>query len=253
MINTKYVALSRQIALWNQMDTVSNNVANVNTTGFKAEDAIFSEYITDTPKAKGVASDPVYFTQNFGTYKNFNEGAIVETGNALDLAIDGEGFFAVATQNGEQYTRKGNFTLNAEGALVTNEGHYVLSTDNKPIIFAPEETDISISGDGSVYSTQIEAGISQNNFVANIKLINFENPQELTKTAGTLFEANENSNAIASNAVLKQGAIEKSNVEGVVEMTRLVKLQRSYEYVQQMIDAEHERLSNTISAYRQMI
>ncbi len=253
MINTKYVALSRQMALWNQMDVVSNNMANVNTTGYKAEDTIFSTYLAQTPKAEGMASVPVAFTEDFGNYKNFNAGAIIETGNALDMAINGDGFFAVETQDGEKYTRKGSFAINHEGALVTNEGNYVLSDAGQPIIFAPDQRDISISAAGEIFSTVTEAGVARNNIVGNLKLVDFENKQLLTKVGNSLFDNSDANNIIESTAQVKQGALEKSNVESVSEMTKLVKLQRSYEYVQQMIDAEHNRLSNTISAYQQMI
>ncbi len=254
MINTKYVALSRQMALWKQMDVVSNNMANVNTNGYKAQEAIFSEYVLQTPQVQNSAKENVYFTHDFGEYKNFNEGPIVETGNALDVAIKGNGFFAVEDQNGaEKYTKKGQFTLNQDGALVTNEGNYVLSTTGEPIFFAPNEKDVSITETGEVFSTITEAGVSQNNYIANIKIVEFENPQLLKKEAGQLFANVENNKSFASDSRLLQGALEKSNVEGVVEMSKLIKLQRSYEYVQQMIDEEHTRLSNTIAAYGQMI
>lgn len=252
MINTKYVALSRQMALWKQMDVVSNNMANVNTSGFKAEDTIFSQYVLQTPQAKGFGSNPVYFTQDFGAYKDFSEGTITTTGNALDMAIKGDGFFVVETQEGERYTRKGQFSLNSDGALVTNDGHLLLSENNEPFFFAPNEKDISISASGEIYATTTGDGVAQSNLIGKIKLVDFENPQRLLKTAGTLFENVAGNEIIASNAGVVQGAIEKSNVEGVVEMTKMIKLQRSYEYVQQMIDEEHTRLSNTISAFSQL-
>lgn len=89
MDNTKYIALSRQMALWKQMDIVSNNMANMNTSGYKQDDAIFASYLTQTKNAEGFGRVPVYFTQDFGMYKDFKEGAIVHTGNTFDLALQG--------------------------------------------------------------------------------------------------------------------------------------------------------------------
>ena len=132
MDNTKYIALSRQMALWKQMDIVSNNMANMNTSGYKQDDAVFSSYLVQTPEATGFGRVPVYFTQDYGQYQDFREGAIVNTGNTFDLASRGDVFFAIETNQGEMYTKKGSFTLDANGQLVTMEGQAVLSENNEP-------------------------------------------------------------------------------------------------------------------------
>ena len=97
MDNTKYVALSRQMALWKQMDVVSNNMANMNTPGYKQDEAVFASYLhqsDENVKVKGLAAKPLYFTQDYGTYGNFSEGMLAETGNTLDVAIKGDAFFS---------------------------------------------------------------------------------------------------------------------------------------------------------------
>ena len=132
MDNTNYIALSRQMALWKQMDILSNNMANMNTSGFKQDQALFTSYMVQTPDAQGIGSTPLYFTEDFGSFQNFAEGAIVETGNTFDLAIKGDAFFCLETKAGEMYTRKGNFTLNSEGMLVSMDGDPVLSENNEP-------------------------------------------------------------------------------------------------------------------------
>ena len=231
MDNTKYIALSRQMALWKQMDIVSNNMANMNTSGFKQDDAIFASYLTQTKNAEGFGQVPVYFTQDFGMYKDFREGVIQHTGNTFDLALQGDAFFAVETPEGERYTRKGQFQLNADGMLVTSEGYAVLSENNEPFFIAPGETEISITESGDVYT--------ENGVIGTIKTVSFEN------TDGNMMQPADNTKVI-------QGAVEKSNVDPIVEMTKMIKLQRSYEMVQSMIDEEHERLSNTISTYSQL-
>lgn len=246
MDNTSYIALSRQMALWKQMDIVSNNMANMNTSGFKQDDALFASYMVQTPKAEGIGRAPLYFTQDYGTVQNFKEGPLQETGNVFDVAINGDAFFCVDTQNGERYTRKGQFSLDSEGKLVTNEGAVVLSDADTPFFFAPGEAEITITEGGDV--------MTENGFVGRLKLASFDDNQKLLKTAGTMFE-NVDGNAVeigAANVRLAQGTIEKSNVNAIEEMTKMIKVQRSYEYVQQMIDEEHDRISNTITTYAQL-
>ncbi len=246
MDNTNYIALSRQMALWKQMDILSNNMANMNTAGFKQDEALFTSYMVQTPDAAGIGSTPLYFTEDFGSFQNFAEGAIIETGNVFDVAIKGDAFFCIETKAGEMYTRKGQFSLNSEGMLVTGDGDVVLSENNEPFFFAPGETEVTISKTGDV--------MTENGIIGRLKLAKFADNQKLLKVAGTMFE-NVDGNAMtigADSAVVEQGAIEKSNVNAIEEMTRLINVQRSYEYVQQMIDEEHERLSNTISTYAQL-
>lgn len=246
MDNTKYIALSRQMGLWKQMDIVSNNMANMNTSGYKQDDAIFSSYLVKTKEAEGFGKVPVYFTQDFGSFQDFQEGAIVQTGNALDVALKGDSFFSIETPYGERYTKKGQFSLDADGKLVTMDGDTVLSENNEPFFFAPGENQINITENGEVET--------ENGIVGRLKLVKFADNQKLLKVANTMFE-NVAGNAMEINGggvQVIQGAVEKSNVEPISEMTKLINLQRSYEYVQQMIDEEHERVSNTISAYAQL-
>lgn len=246
MDNTKYVALSRQMALWKQMDFVSNNMANMNTAGYKQDEAVFSSYLVRTLNGRELAKTPVYFTQDYATFKDFSEGMISETGNTFDVAIKGDGFFAIQTDAGERYTRKGQFTLNADGQLVTNDGYTVLSENNEPFFIAPGEREVTISENGEVST--------ENGIIGRMKVVSFADNQKLLKVAGTMFENTEGNDMIigAENVRILQGSIEKSNVNAISEMTKMVNLQRSYEMVQQMIDEEHDRLTNTISAFAQM-
>ena len=247
MDNTKYVALSRQMALWKQMDIVSNNMANMNTTGYKQDDAIFTSYMVRTPEATGFGRVPVYFTMDYGQYQDFSEGAIEHTGNTFDLVSRGDNFFAVETSQGEMYTKKGSFTLDAGGQLVTMDGQPVLSENNEPFFFAPGEKDISVAANGDI--------TTENGVIGRLKLVKFADNQKLSKVSDTLF-ANRTGNAMtvgAEDVQVVQGALEQSNVNSITEMTKMIKLQRSYEIVQAMIDEEHERLSNTITAYSQLV
>ena len=182
-----------------------------------------------------------------GTYKNFAEGMIEHTGNSLDVAIKGDAFFAVETADGEKYTRKGQFLLDSNGAIITKEGYTLLSENGTPFFIAPNEKEISISKSGEVST--------ENGSLGRIRLASFENKQDLQKVGDTLFE-NKEGNIVEynnGNYEIEQESIEKSNIEPISEMTKMINLQRSYEYVQQMIDTEHERLSNTITAFSQQI
>lgn len=196
-------------------------------------------------KCRGVRQGSRLFTQDFGMYKDFKEGAIVHTGNTFDLALQGDAFFAIETPEGERYTRKGQFQLDADGQLVTSEGYAVMSENNEPFFIAPGETEISVAENGEVFT--------ENGVIGRIKTVSFANNQKLLKVADTMFE-NTAGNMMqpAANAKVVQGAVEKSNVDPITEMTKMIKLQRSYEMVQSMIDEEHDRISNTISTYSQL-
>ncbi|MBQ8464904.1 MAG: flagellar basal-body rod protein FlgF [Alphaproteobacteria bacterium] len=245
MDNTKYIALSRQMALWKQMNVVSNNVANMNTTGFKQEGTIFSTFVAQTLNAKDMGNDPVYFTQDLATYTDFLEGALVETGNTFDVALQGDGFFAVETDQGISYTRKGNFTLDRNGMMVTTDGYPVLSQNNEPIFIAPTETEVVITEDGSVST--------ENGIIGRLNVVKFADNNKLVKRADTMFDnVAGNQQTQADDVRVVQRSLEKSNVNAVEEMTKLIQLQRSYDFVQQMIDEEHDRISNTIETYSQL-
>ena len=246
MDNTNYIALSRQMALWKQMDIVSNNMANMNTSGYKQDDAVFTSFMVQTPEAQGIGRVPLYFTEDYGQWQNFSEGAISVTGNTFDVAIKGDAFFCVETDAGEMYTRKGQFSLDGNGMLVTNDGAAVLSEDNQPFFFAPGEGEITISEAGDV--------LTETGSIARWKLARSDNHQTVLKTAVTMLmkPGDAQERPVGAEVAVVQGAVEKSNVDPISEMTKLIHLQRSYEFVQQMIDEEHDRLSNTISTYAQL-
>lgn len=218
----------------------------MNTSGYKQDDVLFTSYLVQTPEAEGIGRAPLYFTQDYGSVQNFAEGVFTTTGNTFDLAIKGDAFFCVDTQGGERYTRKGQFSPDSEGKLVTSEGAVLLSENDTPFFIAPGETEITITESGDV--------ITENGLIGRLKLASFEDNQKLLKVAGTMFEnVNGNTMTVGNDDVrVKQGVIEKSNVNAIAEMTKLIKVQRSYEYVQQMIDEEHDRISNTISTYAQL-
>src|SRR5882724_9666925 len=151
MENTLLVGLSRQMVLERQMDVVANNVANINTTGFKADNSMFERFLMPVALENrfNAPDRRLNFVNDRGTWRDIRPGGMQQTGNPLDVAIDGNAFLVVQTPNGERYTRNGALQINAQGQLVTTDGAQVLG-DNGPIVFQNTDRNVSISADGRV-------------------------------------------------------------------------------------------------------
>ena len=237
MDNTTYIALSRQQALWNQLSVVANNLANVNTTGFKGTDVLFTQYIEKVKQDDRTFEDNVAFTHDFVLVRNLAQGAFNFTGNTFDLAIQGEGYFALQDQNGGvRYTRAGNLTVNGDGQLVTQDGRPVLGTNDAPITIPRDTGEILVQGDGSIINQRTAEAVGQ------IKVVRFDNERLLKQVDGTSFVTAPGQQEIAlTNPKIAQGVLEDSNVNGISEMTRLIALNRTYADVTRMVEQEHER------------
>ena len=150
MENAQLISLSRQVALQRQMDVVANNMANINTTGFKAEDLLFEPYKMPVAADNDFAGDQTLaYTEDWATIHNMTNGPMDQTGNPLDVALMGSGFLTVSTPNGDRYTRAGSLAINTQGTLVDLAGNPVLSTSG-PVQFDAADTDITISKDGTI-------------------------------------------------------------------------------------------------------
>jgi len=231
MENAQLISLSRQIALTRQMDVVANNMANINTTGFKAESILFEEYTMPVARDRDFkwADQPLSYTQDWATVHNLAGGAIDQTGNALDVALQGDGFLAVQTPNGERWTRAGTLQVSSTGILVDMNGYPVLS-EAGPIQFGEEDTDIMISENGTV-STQ--AGNK-----GRLRVVEFANAQELAREGSNLFSGG--TPVAATQTRVIQGAIERSNVSGVTEMAEMIRVQRSYQSLAGLMQKQDE-------------
>ncbi len=238
MDNTTYIALSRQRSLWNQLEVVANNLANVNTTGFKGTDTLFAQYVFKVPQNDRTFKDSVSFTHDFGLVRNLAQGAFNYTSNTYDFAIQGEGYFVTqgaAPGQPDRYTRAGNFTADAQGQLVTQDGRPVMSVNNTPIIITPEAGAITVQGDGTVVDQRGEQ-------IDRIRIVRFDDERKLKQLDGTSFVADAGTQPInVANPHVAQGVLEDSNVNGVTEMTRLIALNRTYQDVSRMVEAENER------------
>jgi flagellar basal-body rod protein FlgF len=237
MENTLLIGLSRQIALQRELDVVANNVANMNTTGYKADGAIFEEYLMPKAQAAGFqgADRRVSYVQDRATWRDFAAGPIRPTGNPLDVAIDGDAFFVVQTPRGERYTRNGSFQINAQGELVTTAGDRVVG-DGGPIQFQSTDNSISINPDGTI--TAREGGNSRNDSArGRLRLVRFDNVQQLQKDGTSLFSAPAGvaPTEAGTRARVTQGAVEQSNVHSVIEMSRMIEVTRTYTQITAMM------------------
>lgn len=220
--NAQLISLSRQMALQRHMDMVANNIANINTTGFKAEQLLFEEFKMPVAAHGDFSGEDrtLSYVQDWATVQDFSDGAMVQTGSPLDVAISGDGFFAVQTAGGERWTRSGGFQLNQAGLLVDSSGNPVLG-DGGPIQFGPEETDIQIAADGSVSSSQGAKG--------TLRIVEFEEVQALVREGNNLMSGG--TPIPATNSRVLQGFTEKSNVSGVSEMSEMIRVTRAYESI----------------------
>jgi len=233
MESTAYIALSRQMVLREHMALLSNNLANLQTPGFKGEQPLFVEYLeTSSP------DDPHSYVQHLSLVRDFAPGALAGTGNPLDLGIEGDGFFTVETPDGPRFTRNGAFSLDAEGRITMLSGEPLLGEGNVPIQVPPNSGDIAIAADGTV-STEIGQ-------IGRIALVGFADTQQLQKVGNGLYDPGTQPAVPAVDAEIHQGVIEGSNVQGVVEMTRLIDTVRSYQAASKLVDEEHSRLRKAI-------
>lgn len=238
MENAQLIGLSRQVALARQMDVLANNVANLNTSGFKAETVLFEEYVMPVASHEMHDSgvEDISFTQDWATIHDFSGGAIVQTGNPLDVALQGDGFLAVNTPAGERWTRTGTLKLDNTGLLVTNEGYPVLSEGGE-IRFSPADTNISIDASGAISTDAGDKG--------TLRVVEFDEPQILAREGNNLFSGGEPFAAVNTRVV--QGAVEQSNVSGVQSIAELVRVQRAYESIASLMQKQDELRREAIS------
>ncbi len=237
MENAQLISLSRQVALQRQMDMLANNMANVNTTGFKAEQMLFEEYAMPVASHRGFSGQDqtLSYVQDWATIQDFAAGPMVQSGGDFDVAIMGDGFFAVQTAGGERWTRAGAFQLNNTGTLVDLSGNPVLG-EGGPIQFGPEETDIAIAADGSISSSAGPKG--------KLRVVEFEEPQELIRQGSNLFSGG---TPIANvNSTVMHGFVERSNVSGVAEMSEMIRVTRTYESIASLAQKQDELRRNAI-------
>ena len=238
MENAGYIALSRMIAQQRALDVRATNIANTNTPGFKAESVLFSDFLL---RQRGTAVPPggetVQMVQDRATWRDFAPGEISKTGNPLDLALQGDGFFVVSTPRGERYTRAGRFSLSVAGQVVDVGGNPVLGTDGAPLAVPPGGGAITVAADGGVST---DAGP-----IGKFRVVQFDNQQALQAEGGSLFATTQPARDAAQPAVV-QGTVEGANTQAVVELTRMMGEMREFEFASQFADNEAQREQSAI-------
>ena len=237
MENTLLIGLSRQTVLERQLDVVANNIANVNTAGFKSDQSLFEEYLRSGAHEDNFKPTDrrVSYVQDRGTYRDFAQGPAEQTKNPLDVAITGNGFLVVQTAAGERYTRDGGLQMNSQGQLVPASGNPVLGTSG-PIVFQPTDHDINVSPDGTV--TVVEGNGRTDSVRGKLRLVSFTDAQKLLKEGANLFSGEGAAPDLKSQ--VQQGYIEKSNVNSVVEMSRMIEITRAYTQIATMLQQESD-------------
>ncbi|WP_336486525.1 flagellar basal-body rod protein FlgF [Methylobacterium nigriterrae] len=228
MQNALFVGVSSQVALQRELDVIANNMANVSTTGFKGRNSRFQEYLMPTASADSFQGTDrqVSYVIDAGTALDLSQGAIEQTGNPLHVAVRGEAFLTVQTPQGPRYTRNGAFELDQQGNLVTSDG-YAVQGEAGPITIGQQETGVSIGPDGTV-STNL--GVR-----GRVRMVTFANPQRLQNEGANLYSSADQPRPAGLAGRLESGALERSNIRPVVEMTRLMDVNRSYTMVSSVI------------------
>jgi len=240
MQNTLLVGLSKQMVLERQIDVVANNIANMNTNGYKADRSLFQEYLSSNAREDNFAASDrrVSFVQDRATFRDLAQGPTEETKNPLDVAIDGSAFLVVQTPAGERYTREGNLQINGRGQLVTTSGYQVLGTAG-PITFQQTDHDVNIATDGNI---TVQEGTSRLDSVrGKLRLVSFAQAQRLLKEGSNLYAPGEGTAPQAdTKSQIRQGFIEKSNVNSVTEMSRMIEITRTYTQIASLLQQQSD-------------
>jgi flagellar basal-body rod protein FlgF len=232
------VATSRLVAQQRVMEVVAVNIANVNTPGFKAQRVQFSDWLaplkgTDAPRGDRT----IAYTQDRATWREQRAGTLTHTGNPFDLGITGDGYFTVRTPQGPRLTRDGRFGLMPDGTVANSAGNALLDSNGKPVSLSSTDTQIAIAGDGTVSS--------ENGQLGKIGVVRPIDPMQLAAEGDTLFSSGSPTAPVTSPGVV-QGSMEDSNVQPMLEMTRMMDGLRQFQFVSQFIQAESDRQQSAI-------
>jgi flagellar basal-body rod protein FlgG len=247
------MAANGAIAYQRRLEILSNNLANTNTVGFKQDQTHFQTYYlanlerADTPLAeRGLTQAPAFWSR-LSTYTDHTSGPQKATGNRLDLAINGRGFFCVQTPQGLQYTRRGDFSIGADGLLVTQQGWPVLGENGE--ITIDSQADVT-DPDGHEFLVDDSGNVSvDGSIIGKLRIVDFENTDSLEKIGDTCFRPR-SADAVESTArdfSISQGVVELSNVNALQMMTELIEVHRGYESYQKVIRSVDELNSKIIN------
>lgn len=225
-----YVGLSRQLTLQRQLDIAANNLANVDTAGFKLEQLMLQSDPL-RPQTGRSRLDPIRYVIDDGVARSFAPGALNQTGGQLDFAVEGDGFFQVRTAQGVRYTRDGRLTLDADNRLTTQAGDPVLDDAGGEITLDPKRGQVSVAKTGQISQGGVPG--------PRIGVMRFASLSRMSKAGDDLFTSAETPTA-ATDAGVRQGYLERSNVQPVKEVTALIEITRAYERIASMLNSTHD-------------
>jgi flagellar basal-body rod protein FlgF len=238
MDNTTTIALSRLIVQQRAMDVTAENMANIDTPGYKLERVLFSDWLSRQTGAETVPGEKTFaYVQDRATYRDQRDGTLTMTGNPLDLAIAGDGYFTVLTPRGPRLTRSGRFELQQNGTIVDHDGNRLLDTNGQALQVSPSDTALTIAADGTLSS--------ENGQIGKIGIVR---PNDLTRMqaqGSRLFTAGGPTTAVTTPKII-QGAVEDSNVQPIMELARMMTDLREFQFTTQFLQGESDLASNAI-------
>ncbi|MEL7343514.1 MAG: flagellar hook-basal body complex protein [Pseudomonadota bacterium] len=233
MDSTGYTTLTRQVGLSTEMQKIANNIANMSTTGYRRDGVVFSEFVA----ALGAGEESLSMAVGDGRITALTQGALTQTGNKFDLAIEGDGFFLLETAQGQMLTRAGAFSPSEIGEIVAADGARLLDLGGAPILVPFDAERVAVATDGTV-SADGEP-------LAQIGLYRPVDANELTREAGVRFSAQSGFEGV-EDGTIHQGFVESSNVDPVVEIARMIEVQRAYEMGQGLMETEDQRIRSVL-------
>jgi flagellar basal-body rod protein FlgF len=258
MIEGLYIAASGGTKQFKKLNILSNNIANINTQGFKRDMLVYEERKSplqqislNGPNTKNLSplleSDPtVSYVQVTRSLTDFSQGSLIKTDNSLDVAIEGNGFFVVDTSQGNRYTRNGNFHLDGLGQLVDQKGNTLLTRSEEPILIPFGVKQITIDQDGLITG---DSGLDQVS-LGQLKIVKFNNPQALTKEGEGFYKLSDSSvkEILVNDAKVLQGFTETSNSNAIHEMTQMIETVRQLEAYQKIIQSIDEADDQSVNS-----
>jgi flagellar basal-body rod protein FlgG len=257
-----YIAASGGTKQLKKLDILSNNIANINTQGFKKDMLIYEEkttpfrqnslngYDANTFNPFQGSDSAVSYVQVTQSMTNYEQGSLIKTDNPLDVAIEGQGFFVVNTPNGDRYTRNGNFHLDGSGQLVDQKGNSIITKGEEPILIPFGTKQITINQDGSILGgTEIDQ-----ESLGQLKIVNFNNPHGLIKEGEGFYKIKDSSikEILINDAKVLQGFIENSNANAIHEMTQMIETVRQLEAYQKLIQSIDEADDQSVNSLAQV-
>ena len=244
MENPTYIALSRLDAQQRTMDVIAGNIANANTVGYKAQRVLFSDFLVSQDGARVPPGDEILaFTQDRSTYRDQSAGSLSQTGNPLDLALGGSGYFTVQTPAGPRLTRAGRFGLLTDGTVADASGYPLLDSTGSPIQLPPGDSHIQIASDGTISGASGRIG--------KLGVVEVSDVNLLVPEGGKLFRSDASTRQSGQPKVV-QGALEESNVQPINELTRMMQTEREFQFVSQFVQRESDRQQSTVDKITQI-